>query len=103
MKRCPQCGREYDLTMSYCLDDGSELLYGPAATEIFPIDSAIASDSRSGEAATAVFKHSSDSNQETANSIAVLPFAHLSRDPDDEFFCDGLAEELLNALARIAG
>src|SRR4051812_34686313 len=30
MKRCPQCGREYDLTMSFCLDDGSELLYGPA-------------------------------------------------------------------------
>ena len=30
MKRCPQCGREYDVTMSYCLDDGSELLYGPA-------------------------------------------------------------------------
>ncbi len=29
MKKCPQCGREYDLTMSYCLDDGSELLYGP--------------------------------------------------------------------------
>lgn len=31
MKRCPQCGREYDLTMSFCLDDGSELLYGPAS------------------------------------------------------------------------
>ncbi|KXK05314.1 MAG: hypothetical protein UZ17_ACD001000739 [Acidobacteria bacterium OLB17] len=31
MKRCPRCGREYDLTMSYCLDDGSELLYGPAS------------------------------------------------------------------------
>ena len=30
MKRCPQCGREFDVTMSYCLDDGSELLYGPA-------------------------------------------------------------------------
>jgi len=30
MKRCPQCGREYDLSMSFCLDDGSELLYGPA-------------------------------------------------------------------------
>ena len=30
MKRCPQCGRDYDLTMSYCLDDGAELLYGPA-------------------------------------------------------------------------
>lgn len=30
MKKCPQCGREYDNTMSFCLDDGSELLYGPA-------------------------------------------------------------------------
>lgn len=33
MKRCPECGREYDLTMSFCLDDGSELLYGPAKSE----------------------------------------------------------------------
>ena len=31
MKKCPQCGREYDLSMSFCLDDGAELLYGPAA------------------------------------------------------------------------
>lgn len=29
MKKCPQCGHEYDLTMSICLDDGSELLCGP--------------------------------------------------------------------------
>jgi adenylate cyclase len=36
-----------------------------------------------------------------STSIAVLPFAHLSSDPDDEYFCDGLAEELINALARI--
>ncbi|MFN2502608.1 MAG: hypothetical protein ABR530_11465, partial [Pyrinomonadaceae bacterium] len=33
MKKCPQCGREYDLGMSFCLDDGAELLYGPAASE----------------------------------------------------------------------
>ncbi|MEP6704063.1 MAG: tetratricopeptide repeat protein, partial [Acidobacteriota bacterium] len=26
----PQCGREYDLSMGFCLDDGSELLYGPS-------------------------------------------------------------------------
>ena len=30
MKRCPQCGREYDNTMMFCLDDGAALLYGPA-------------------------------------------------------------------------
>jgi TolB-like protein/Flp pilus assembly protein TadD len=34
-------------------------------------------------------------------SIAVLPFANMSADPENEFFCDGLAEELLNALAKI--
>ncbi|MGI8811597.1 MAG: tetratricopeptide repeat protein [Pyrinomonadaceae bacterium] len=31
MKKCPQCSREYDLSMSFCLDDGSELLYGPGS------------------------------------------------------------------------
>ena len=31
MKKCPQCGREYDNTMMFCLDDGAELLYGPAS------------------------------------------------------------------------
>jgi predicted ATPase/serine/threonine protein kinase/TolB-like protein len=35
------------------------------------------------------------------NSIAVLPFAHMSSAADDEYFCDGLAEELINALAKI--
>jgi len=34
-------------------------------------------------------------------SIAVLPFVNLSADPENEYFCDGLAEELLNALAKI--
>ena len=34
-------------------------------------------------------------------SIAVLPFANLSGDPDNEYFGDGLAEELMNALNRI--
>jgi len=35
------------------------------------------------------------------NSIAILPFANMSNDAENEYFCDGLAEELLNALAKI--
>ena len=33
MKKCPECGREYDNTMMFCLDDGAELLYGPASMD----------------------------------------------------------------------
>lgn len=36
-------------------------------------------------------------------SIAVLPFANMSRDADDEYFSDGLAEEIINALAHVPG
>jgi adenylate cyclase len=37
------------------------------------------------------------------DSIAVLPFANLSGDPENDYFGDGLAEELLNALSGIEG
>jgi serine/threonine protein kinase/Tfp pilus assembly protein PilF len=36
-------------------------------------------------------------------SIAVLPFANMSADKENEYFSDGLAEEILNLLAKIAG
>ncbi len=34
-------------------------------------------------------------------SIAVLPFANMSTDPENEFFSDGLAEEIINALTKV--
>lgn len=33
-------------------------------------------------------------------SIAVLPFTNISGDPDQEYFCDGLVEDIITALAR---
>jgi len=36
-------------------------------------------------------------------SIAVLPFTNLSADKEQEYFCDGLAEEIINVLTHIEG
>jgi len=36
-------------------------------------------------------------------SIAVLPFANISGDPDNEYFCDGISEEILNRLGSFSG
>lgn len=41
--------------------------------------------------------------KQTQNRLAVLPFVNMSADPENEYFSDGITEELLNALTRIDG
>jgi serine/threonine protein kinase/Flp pilus assembly protein TadD len=36
-----------------------------------------------------------------AKSIAVLPFVNMSADPDNEYFSDGVAEEIINSLTKV--
>ncbi len=36
-------------------------------------------------------------------SIVVLPFANISADKQQEYFCDGMAEEIINALSKVEG
>jgi serine/threonine protein kinase/Flp pilus assembly protein TadD len=40
---------------------------------------------------------------DTGPSIAVMPFQNLGSDPENEFFSEGLAEEILNALSQVEG
>ena len=44
----------------------------------------------------------SASNELPAKSIAVLPFDNLSRDPDNAFFAEGVQDEILTRLAKVA-
>src|SRR6266550_4319001 len=91
MKRCPQCNRvETDETLKFCRTDGTLLV---AASESESATMALPASRPSEEFTTGRLR--------VTPSIAVLPFANMSADPENEYFCDGLAEELLNALAKI--
>lgn len=89
MKYCPKCLAEYsDETLNFCLEDG-ESLTDAAASE--PPTKILDPDPRA----------SFGNNLEFANSIAVLPFADWSSEPGSQHFCDGLVEDILNALTQI--
>src|SRR5215213_8867261 len=107
MKRCPQCMRDYtDGSLNFCLDDGVVLLDGPAIVEepaTVVLGAFGAPSSGIGvEGRTQVFTNTplearTLNANENENSIAVLSFKNISADAENEYFCDGLAEELLNA------
>ena len=61
-----------------------------------PAEAATTSESEPGSSAG-----KSTSKADTSKSIAVLPFVNMSSDPEQEFFADGISEELLNALAKV--
>lgn len=73
MKRCPACGREYDSSMMFCLDDGAELLYGPTSADE-PATAILHATEPPREAATRAQIHMTD-------QTAVLPSASCDITP----------------------
>lgn len=47
--------------------------------------------------------HIQDITGSNKNSVAVLPFANFSADPDNEYFSDGITEEIINSLVKVKG
>lgn len=92
MKRCPQCGREYDLSMSFCLDDGSELLYGPRSEP-----GAVATGLRSDDEPQTAILH------ETASPGEAVTRAHIhTTEAEHRKTIDGLPEEQRSPAKRAA-
>jgi TolB-like protein/Tfp pilus assembly protein PilF len=164
MKRCPECGRDYnDDSLSFCLDDGAELLFGPGSTDepataimsasdVPPLrgtgsesitrpqihqlvetperlEDAIERQSVSSNPAVESPESARGSskrlllvlliagvvmvggffgyryvgsNDKQINSIAVMPFANESGNPELEYLSDGMTETLISSLSKIA-
>ncbi len=47
--------------------------------------------------------HVQDITGSNQNSVAVLPFANFSADPENEYFSDGITEEIINSLVKVKG
>jgi TolB-like protein len=93
MKRCPKCGRVFEENLlKFCRSDGSVLVsdsLNEDTTMFFPVPP------------VSVCAGSPRTLPEATRSVAVLPFANLSTDAANEYFCLGLAQELVQALNRI--
>jgi TolB-like protein/Flp pilus assembly protein TadD len=55
------------------------------------------------EAMTETIVSEQDESKDSGKSVAVLPFVNMSEDSGNEYFADGLSEELLNLLVKIPG
>ena len=111
MKRCPECGREYDNTMMFCLDDGAELLYGPARSEPgaiatgFPSDepqtAILHSTSAPGEAPTRAQINTTDQTAILSTGAEAEPQGSLGGVSEKQSFsANRAAKPLIGVLAR---
>jgi adenylate cyclase len=93
MKRCPTCHQRYgDDTLQFCRVDGALL-----------VDSSVSVESATTLELPDPHQIAEKSTRSThlSASIAVLPFVNMSSEPQNEYFCDGMAEELINAFTKI--
>jgi TolB-like protein/Flp pilus assembly protein TadD len=85
----PRLPRRLERILRHCLEKDRRYRVATA----FDLKSELEGLRRNGGAAQA----------EEVPSIAVLPFADMSPDKDQAYFCEGIAEEIINALAHIQG
>jgi adenylate cyclase len=80
---------------------GEHALKGVEALDLYLVLEA-PSDSRPAVGSDSPKSAAMESRPVVERSIAVLPFINLSSDPENEYFSDGITEEILNALVKVS-
>ena len=113
----PPFAGENLLSISNAIMDGTQrALTGPSSSAQSVVTTALNKDKAQRHQAVSdlltelrTLRSSSDAVTVTAPtktdvpSIAVLPFRNMSADPEQEYFCEGMAEEIIDALAKLDG
>ena len=74
----------------------------PTSSESAPVGGRSAADSHAS-VSTPLGAPTTNESTPTEISVAVLPFVNMSDDASNEYFSDGISEELLNVLVRVEG
>ena len=85
----PRLPRQLDRVLGHCLEKNVRLRMAAAV------------DLR--EELNRLRQEGPESQAEELPSVAVLPFVDMSREKDQAYFCEGIAEEITNALCRLQG
>ena len=94
----PQLPAKLETILQKALEKEAPLRY-QHASEIRADLQRLKRDSVSGKSSSGTMPTSRDGVGQP--SIVVLPFTNMSSDPENEFFADGITEEIINALAQI--
>jgi serine/threonine protein kinase len=97
----PQIPQELDRLILKCLEKEREKRYQRADDILAVLNTMESSTLTTGLAAATTIDTDKMSETTWKRSIAVLPFSNLSPDKEQEYFCDGLAEEIINALSHV--
>jgi TolB-like protein/tRNA A-37 threonylcarbamoyl transferase component Bud32/Flp pilus assembly protein TadD len=94
----PDLPAELDRILALCLEKEPAKRYGSMAdleADLRAVRAGVADPTGSARRAS--------STQHQTDTIAVLPFTDMSPGGDQEYFCDGITEEIINALVAVAG
>ncbi len=98
----PEVSEDLSRLILICMEKKKERRYQSAEellADLVKIEKGIPTEARA--ISTKVPAYEMTGEVKWQNSIAVLPFVDLSPQRDQEYFCDGMVEELINSLTRI--